>query len=349
MALENWLNRNVETEQYRSRVRCVALGLGDLKACSEEMLSHALNLDDWPLLARHRFLDAWRVLKAEGAAPAPAVAAPAPAPAAPPPEAAPALPPVVEAASPPAPAPEEEEEEAEAPPPAATKFQRPPKFQEDDRVKARWLGKPDGWYEGTVVGVRANDDGKPVYAVAFDDADQDDNVIERHIKALPAPAPAAEDDDDDATAPYNEGPQLRRRTRAAETPAAKPKAGARGTAAKHPKPPPGGLRRKGAKWDAATGEWVGGSQPTKRAAPAAAAPAPKKQKESQARHAFAVGERVEAHWEEKWWPAVVHGLEDDGSYEVHWDGYGQYDYVAADAVRAVPWSAWGSLGRIFGK
>ena len=70
---------------------------------------------------------------------------------------------------------------------------------------------------------------------------------------------------------------------------------------------------------------------------------------SQARHAFAVGERVEAHWEEKWWPAVVHGLEDDGSYEVHWDGYGQYDYVAADAVRAVPWSAWGSLGRIFGK
>ena len=89
--------------------------------------------------------------------------------------------------------------------------------------------------------------------------------------------------------------------------------------------------------------------PPKRAAPAAAAPAPKKQKESQARHAFAVGERVEAHWEEKWWPAVVHGLEDDGSYEVHWDGYGQYDYVAADAVRAVPWSAWGSLGRIFGK
>ena len=79
MALEEWLNRNVETEQYRSRVRCVALGLGDLKACSEEMLSHALNLDDWPLLARHRFLDAWRVLKAEGAAPAPAVAAPAPA------------------------------------------------------------------------------------------------------------------------------------------------------------------------------------------------------------------------------------------------------------------------------
>ena len=240
MALENWLNRNVETEQYRSRVRCVALGLGDLKACSEEMLSHALNLDDWPLLARHRFLDAWRVLKAEGAAPAP-------------PEAAPALPPVVEAASPPAPAPEEEEEEAEAPPPAATKFQRPPKFREDDRVKARWLGKQGGWYEGTVVGVRANDDGKPVYSVAFDDDDQDDNVIERHIKALPAPAPAAEDDDDDATAPYNEGPQLRRRTRAAETPAAKPKAGARGTAAKHPKPPPGGLRRKGAKWDAATG------------------------------------------------------------------------------------------------
>ena len=89
--------------------------------------------------------------------------------------------------------------------------------------------------------------------------------------------------------------------------------------------------------------------PSKRAAPAAAAPAPKKQKESQARHAFAVGERVQAHWDEKWWPAVVHGLEDDGSYEVHWDGDGRYDYVAADAVRAVPWSASGVLGRFFGK
>ena len=108
-------------------------------------------------------------------------------------------------------------------------------------------------------------------------------------------------------------------------------------------------RRKGAKWDAATGEWVGGSQPTKRAAPAAAAPAPKKRKKSQARHAFAVGERVEAHWQKKWWPAVVHGLEDDGRYEVHWEGDGRYDFVAANAVRAVPSGSSGFLGRIFGK
>ena len=48
MALEDWLNENVETEQYRSRVRCVALGLGDLKACSEEMLSHALGMPHLP-------------------------------------------------------------------------------------------------------------------------------------------------------------------------------------------------------------------------------------------------------------------------------------------------------------
>ena len=85
----DWVNENVGSEDLRAKVTAVAVCLDDLKACSEEMLSHALNLDDWPLLARHRFLDAWRVLKAEGAAPAPAVAAPAPA--APPPEAAPAL------------------------------------------------------------------------------------------------------------------------------------------------------------------------------------------------------------------------------------------------------------------
>ena len=123
------------------------------------------------------------------------------------------------------------------------------------------------------------------------------------------------------------------------------------------KPPGGpGAGRKGAKWDTKTGEWVGGSKPTKRAAPAAAAPAPKKQKESQARHAFAVGDEVEALWDEKWWKAVVHDLRDDGSYEVHWDGMEVYDFVAAnavravpDAVRAVPWGAWGGLGRIFGK
>ena len=41
---------------------------------------------------------------------------------------------------------------------------------------------------------------------------------------------------------------------------------------------------------------------------------------------------------------------------MHWDGGEVYDYVAADAVRAVPdavravpWGAWGGLGRIFGK
>ena len=82
--------------------------------------------------------------------------------------------------------------------------------------------------------------------------------------------------------------------------------------------------------------------------PAAAAPAPKKRKKSQARHAFAVGERVEAHWQKKWWPAAVHTLVGDGSYEVHWDD-GRYDYVAANAVRSAPSGALARLGRIFGK
>ena len=66
------------------------------------------------------------------------------------------------------------------------------------------------------MGVRANDAGRTIYAVAFDDDDQDDNVIERHILPLPAPAPAAEEADDDATAPYpceNDGSQPRRRPR----------------------------------------------------------------------------------------------------------------------------------------
>ena len=73
-------------------------------------------------------------------------------------------------------------------------------------------------------------------------------------------------------------------------------------------------------------------------------------------YVFAVGDEVEALWDEKWWKAVVHDLRDDGSYEVHWDGMEVYDFVAAnavravpDAVRAVPWGAWGGLGRIFGK
>ena len=36
--LEDWLGENVETEEYRNRVRSVALGLGDLCACELEDL-----------------------------------------------------------------------------------------------------------------------------------------------------------------------------------------------------------------------------------------------------------------------------------------------------------------------
>ena len=63
MALEEWLNRNVETEQYRSRVRCVALGLGDLCACELVDLEEDLDLASWPAAARIRFVRAWRELK----------------------------------------------------------------------------------------------------------------------------------------------------------------------------------------------------------------------------------------------------------------------------------------------
>ena len=173
MLFQSWLRENIDCDEYRDRVRSVALGLGDLRACELEDLEEALDLASWPVLAKKRFLKAWRELKGEGA-PAPSEEAPRP-------------------ASPPS----------------------------------------------------------------------------------PGPRPARE---------------------------------------------------------------------------------PKKQKESQARHAFAVGDEVEALWDEKWWKAVVHDLRDDGSYEVHWDGMEVYDFVAAnavravpDAVRAVPWGAWGGLGRIFGK
>ena len=148
MALENWLNRNVETEQYRSRVRCVALGLGDLKACSEETLARAeasttgrsSPATDFSTPGEYSRRRAPRASAGGGRARR---------------EAAPAggrarLPPVVEAASPPL-----RRRRKKKKRPRRRRPRRPssrtPKFQEGDRVKARWLGKPDG--EGTVVGV----------------------------------------------------------------------------------------------------------------------------------------------------------------------------------------------------
>ena len=57
--MDAWLNKNVETEEYRERVRSVALGLGDLRACGLADLEKALNLKKWPYLARVRFSKAW--------------------------------------------------------------------------------------------------------------------------------------------------------------------------------------------------------------------------------------------------------------------------------------------------
>ena len=57
--MDAWLNENVETEEYRDRVRSVALGLGDLRACELADLEKALNLKKWPYLARIRFSKAW--------------------------------------------------------------------------------------------------------------------------------------------------------------------------------------------------------------------------------------------------------------------------------------------------
>ena len=66
----------------------------------------------------------------------------------------------------------------ETPPPPPP----PSKWKEGDKVIARWhLGCH---YPGTIEAVKPNG----VYAVAFDDGDHDDNVIENHIRAAPAPA-----------------------------------------------------------------------------------------------------------------------------------------------------------------
>ena len=66
----------------------------------------------------------------------------------------------------------------ETPPPPPP----PSKWKEGDKVIARWhLGCH---YPGTIEAVKPNG----VYAVAFDDGDYDDNVIENHIRAAPAPA-----------------------------------------------------------------------------------------------------------------------------------------------------------------
>mgnify|MGYP001248166467 CR=1 FL=1 len=70
----------------------------------------------------------------------------------------------------------------ETPPPPPP----PSKWKEGDKVIARWhLGCH---YPGTIEAVKPNG----VYAVAFDDGDYDDNVIENHIRAAPAPTPTDE-------------------------------------------------------------------------------------------------------------------------------------------------------------
>ena len=102
------------------------------------------------------------------------------------PDAAPAVPPAAPNAAPPAPpaaaapvAPEHVLLETSPPPPPPPP---PSKWKEGDKVIARWhLGCH---YPGTIDAVKGNG----VYAVAFDDGDYDENVIENHIRAA-APRP----------------------------------------------------------------------------------------------------------------------------------------------------------------
>ena len=144
-ALNAWLSKNVGAEERRDEVRAVVESLDDLRWLSEDMLSEHLNLEAWATVSRARFLAAWRELKCEGA-PAPSEEAPRPPPPPPPSPAAPS-PAEEEEEAEAAPAPAPAEEEAEAPaaplPPLASA-----KHKIGARVKARWHGKQEGWYEG---------------------------------------------------------------------------------------------------------------------------------------------------------------------------------------------------------
>ena len=42
MLFQSWLRENIDCDEYRDRVRSVALGLGDLRACELEDLEEAL-------------------------------------------------------------------------------------------------------------------------------------------------------------------------------------------------------------------------------------------------------------------------------------------------------------------
>ena len=60
----DWVNENVGSEDLRAKVTAVVVCLDDLKACELEDLEEELHLASWPGLARKRFLNAWRALKA---------------------------------------------------------------------------------------------------------------------------------------------------------------------------------------------------------------------------------------------------------------------------------------------
>ena len=69
--LQMWLGANV-SESYRAPVLAVADCLEDLRSSDLDELESVLALNSWPVLTRRRFIDAWRELKGEGAAVAPA-------------------------------------------------------------------------------------------------------------------------------------------------------------------------------------------------------------------------------------------------------------------------------------
>ena len=164
-AFADWLNANAGSDDLRAKVTRVAVCLDDLKACSEERLSQALNLDDWPLLARDRFLDAWRVLKAEGATPAPAVAAPAPAT---------------------RPAPKARHRTSSPESDTDDYDEAPSSLKAGDRVHARWKGR-EKYFLGWVAAV--HEDGDTItYDINYDDGENERSLDARYVRASTAPA-----------------------------------------------------------------------------------------------------------------------------------------------------------------
>ena len=188
MYFQSWLREHIDCDEYRDRVRSVALGLGDLRACELEDLEEALDLASWPVLAKKRFLKAWRELKEEGAA-APSEEAPRPpSPPSPGPQPAQEAAPAPAPPAPPAPAPAEEEEAELSDDNAAAPV---PKRPRSDSSDDDW-SESDGDDDDALARRRRQEENDAALARCLHEAEwhPPSRALPRRCRAAPALMPA---------------------------------------------------------------------------------------------------------------------------------------------------------------